>query len=286
MPARTLSAKNVFRVNPGYHINLIRSPLRHGGDLHDHEGFSELVWVRKGPMQHSINGARHRQGRGCLTYIREHDVHAIGGGSFEMVNVAFPTAHLERLGRFVGDTAWVRGIVERTGPVSVSVPPGGVAAIEEALERLFACYASAGGGPVFARFLLTAFLLLAERGGVQTASAELPAWLARTLAWIETRLGEDLRVRDVFAAAGKSDAHVSRSFRKHLGLSPSGYLNERRLEKSRLLLTQTNYAIVEICYRVGFNNLSYFYRLFKDRYGTTPRQHRRLRAAAGLGLGT
>ena len=54
-----------------------------------------------------------------------------------------------------------------------------------------------------------------------------------------------------------------RFFKKHIGLTCIQYINNYRLEKASILLTTSNNAIMDISLEVGFDNLSYFNKLFK-----------------------
>ena len=65
-----------------------------------------------------------------------------------------------------------------------------------------------------------------------------------------------------------------RFFKKHIGLTCIQYINNLRLEKSSILLTSTNNAIMDISLEVGFDNLSYFNKLFKRKYNLTPKEFR------------
>ena len=54
----------------------------------------------------------------------------------------------------------------------------------------------------------------------------------------------------------------------------TAYLNDHRLNLAAELLRITDATVLDIAGRVGFDNLSYFNRLFKRRYGMTPREYR------------
>ncbi|MBQ8893960.1 MAG: helix-turn-helix domain-containing protein [Clostridia bacterium] len=69
--------------------------------------------------------------------------------------------------------------------------------------------------------------------------------------------------------------YLGRLFKRKTGLTISAYVNRRRLEYAKKLLRSTNDPVIEIAARVGFNNVTYFNRLFKGQYGVTPTEYRR-----------
>ncbi|MDG0810747.1 helix-turn-helix transcriptional regulator [Cohnella rhizosphaerae] len=52
------------------------------------------------------------------------------------------------------------------------------------------------------------------------------------------------------------------------------YINEVRLQNAVLLLETNNWQVNEISEKVGFSSQSYFFKLFKKRFGTTPKDYR------------
>ena len=67
---------------------------------------------------------------------------------------------------------------------------------------------------------------------------------------------------------------LSKLIRQKTGDTFKELLQERRFETAAHLLMETDLAVEEIALDVGYENLSYFFRQFKSRYGVTPRAYR------------
>ncbi|GIV09995.1 MAG: hypothetical protein KatS3mg020_0454 [Fimbriimonadales bacterium] len=71
-----------------------------------------------------------------------------------------------------------------------------------------------------------------------------------------------------------SARQCQRLFRVAMGCSPSEYLTELRLRRAATLLASTNLSVSEIALEVGYLSLSHFSRVFRERFGKTPRAFR------------
>lgn len=69
-----------------------------------------------------------------------------------------------------------------------------------------------------------------------------------------------------------STHHVTRLFKQYLGMGFTQYKNKIRIDQAKRLLKETDHSIKEVCEIVGFTNLNYFYRLFKEDTGITPKE--------------
>ncbi len=94
-------------------------------------------------------------------------------------------------------------------------------------------------------------------------------------AYIEEFIYNDISVSEIADALGYSDKHIGRIFKEKAGMTIHEYINKKRLERAEMLLVNTNQSITEISEKTGFNNLTYFNRIFKSRNGLTPREFRR-----------
>ncbi|MFP5392304.1 MAG: helix-turn-helix domain-containing protein [Gammaproteobacteria bacterium] len=84
-----------------------------------------------------------------------------------------------------------------------------------------------------------------------------------------------LDIESVVERTGVNRSKINDILKSELGLSFSAYLNKLRLtEAARLLSEQGSATVAEIAYSVGYSNVSYFNKLFKEEYGCTPKAFR------------
>lgn len=73
-----------------------------------------------------------------------------------------------------------------------------------------------------------------------------------------------------------SKGHLCRFFKEITNMSPIDYLNYFRINKSALLLRNTDLAISAVAGQTGFNNISYYNRAFRKYMNMTPREYRKM----------
>ena len=86
---------------------------------------------------------------------------------------------------------------------------------------------------------------------------------------------ESLSLSEVAQSIHLSDSAFSHFIKKKTGLTFSELLNDLRIRYAGKLLAETDLRISEICYKVGYKNLSYFNRIFKKLRKTSPMDYRR-----------
>ncbi|MET0320802.1 MAG: helix-turn-helix transcriptional regulator, partial [Duganella sp.] len=87
----------------------------------------------------------------------------------------------------------------------------------------------------------------------------------------------ELDLESVAAHTGANRNKINDILKAELGLTFSAYLNKLRLtEAARLLKENTAASVAEIAYSVGYGNVSYFNKLFKESYQCTPKVFRTL----------
>lgn len=69
-----------------------------------------------------------------------------------------------------------------------------------------------------------------------------------------------------------SEVNFRRLFREYTGKTPIEYRNDMRLQKARVKLQSGEYNVSEAAECSGFSNLSFFIKLYKKKYGHTPKK--------------
>ena len=69
-------------------------------------------------------------------------------------------------------------------------------------------------------------------------------------------------------------AWLSREIKRRTGRTYTELLQERRLRQAAWLLTNTKQKVADIAIAVGYENVSYFHRIFQKRYGMSPKKYR------------
>ena len=103
----------------------------------------------------------------------------------------------------------------------------------------------------------------------------LQSRVRRMMQYIQEHYGENVTLEQIAQAANVSRSEALRCFHTQLQKAPVEYLIEFRLARARQLLFTTNDTVSQIASAVGMENISYFIRAFKARYGTTPGACRR-----------
>ena len=107
------------------------------------------------------------------------------------------------------------------------------------------------------------------------SSRMLPRYkLQRVTDYINDNLREDLTLEKMSETLSMSPYHFAHAFRQATGLAPHRYVIQRRVERAKLLLRETDLSITEIAHRVGYSYQSNFSVVFHCLTGQTPRRFR------------
>ena len=95
-------------------------------------------------------------------------------------------------------------------------------------------------------------------------------WKIDILDFLESNYMNDISMEEIANYTGRSLSTFKRDFKKCSTLSPREWLIHRRLEAAHELIRKGERKVSEICFEVGFKNLSHFSKIYKEKYGISP----------------
>ncbi len=269
----------LFRIesylSPSEHFHFARKDLdvRRPPFAHCHNYF-ELFLVEQGETSHRINGRTEVLPRGSLVFIRPTDVHVFQASKDEgcrIINVMFRTetaAHLaarygEELGeRFFWKTGPIPDVYHLSGP-----------RLERAINSSVELQTARRTLGRIEQFLLYFMTRVIDYSIAMPP--DTPRWLVSACQAARTPEVFKKGATGFVEAAGRGHEHVCRMTKKHLGVSPTVYVNRIRMEHAAMHLGATDMPILDVALECGIENLSHFYKLFRASYGHTPSQYRK-----------
>ncbi|QHV99131.1 AraC family transcriptional regulator [Spirosoma endbachense] len=99
--------------------------------------------------------------------------------------------------------------------------------------------------------------------------------LAHIAQYINKNLGRNLPIKELADEACMSEPNFYRTFRQTFGMTPVDFINQQRIALASKLLRTTNRYLADISIDCGFNNLTYFMKLFRREMGLSPAQYRK-----------
>ena len=108
----------------------------------------------------------------------------------------------------------------------------------------------------------------------QPASRVSDERILKAIQHIAVNASSHVSVDELAGVANMSKDHFIRRFRKETGDTPVVYAAKRTIERAETLLVTTGLPIKSIAAQLGFDDCSYFYRIFKKYVGVSPQTYR------------
>lgn len=125
----------------------------------------------------------------------------------------------------------------------------------------------------FIRYLINLADSTMHRCSAENAGAISRVHLA--IEYINSHYSEDISLGSICAQYAISVSYFSDLLKKELGCSLVNYITKLRIDNSCHLLQNSGLSVTDIACRVGYQDVRYFFRVFKKHQGMTPMQYRK-----------
>lgn len=122
---------------------------------------------------------------------------------------------------------------------------------------------------------LLGYMYYLDRNRSFNTNITLVKQISRAKAWMQEELEEPLVIQDLAKRLEMSYSLFRKRFKEYVGISPSHYLQDIRLQKAKELLQVTNLSVKEIAYLLHFESPDYFSTQFRKKVGVSPSKFRK-----------
>ncbi len=270
--------EDVPRGFPDFPLEFYRvdgSHPRYQMHCHWHDEF-ELIHVRKGALRVTVDGVEYRLCAGDTAFVTGGQAHAASPEQCVYECVVFDPAMLLRSGDAC--KAYLHRI--QNGSVVVySYFPASCTPVYDTIQRLFRTAFDDKRQPnalLVLGALLEFFGWVFEEGAYTEIVSELPQHtrrirhLKQVLRFIEEHYAEPITLAQLANEAHMSSKYFCRFFRQMTRRTPIDYLNYYRVECACHELSTTEKSVTEVALDCGFNDISYFIKIFRRHKGVSP----------------
>lgn len=244
---------------------------------HDHE-YYEIFLTLSGTLNHIVNEVTQVLPEGSLVFVRPRDSHSFfsdNPAEVSYINLTFTLETAALLFEYLSDGFPAAKLLNAPMPPTALLTLSQKNKLYSEIDELNLVNWQDKKQLKLRLRVLLANIFSRYFTDIPDEKSEIPLWLVH--------LSEKMSVPENFTAGAdrmielsrKSREHLSRSIKKHYGLSLTEYINDLRLSYASNLLLKSNTSVLDICYDCGFGNVSYFYRTFKKKFGLTPLDFRK-----------
>ncbi|MEY8352428.1 AraC family transcriptional regulator [Lachnospiraceae bacterium 54-53] len=254
--------------------------------LHWHDEM-EFIYIKKGTGLVSVDFVPYEVHGGDIVIVCPGQLHTIEqrqGETMEYENIIF---HLTLLDSRRPDPCWenyLSPISRRQKSLPVLITKNlpyyeDAASCLDRIDHIRRTFPRAYELLIKGKLFELFFLLCSGQADAPSPAPRRPQrTLERTrliLKYVEQNYSEPLSIKEAAEVCGMSQSHFMKFFKQTMGTPFTAYLNDYRLTMASRLLLSSEDSILTIAGDTGFNNLSYFNRSFKEKFGTTPGEFRR-----------
>lgn len=106
--------------------------------------------------------------------------------------------------------------------------------------------------------------------------------IIQSMDYIYYHLHQNIRVTELAAHVHLNPTYLSTLFKKEVGMSISAYVQEKRIEAAKNMLSYSDYSYSDISNYLAFSSQSYFVSVFHKQTGLTPKQYRQVNFRIGF----
>ena len=243
---------------------------------HTHD-YAEIFIMLTGRARHTVGKITQNLQAGDVVFIRPSDAHKYAkyrDEEFTFCNLTFTQKTMESAFLYLGEGFPSEELMQSEDPPRARMDTHALKRFSERLGRLGGIAPEDTSRRKTALRILLMDILTSVFSDFSPPTDRLPAWLELLCTRMRTEGGFTLGSAHMIALSGCTREHLSRSMKKHLGVTVSEFISDLRLNYIANMLLSSNKPISEIILDSGFNSISLATTRFKQKYGVSMRRFR------------
>lgn len=255
--------------------------------IHSHN-YIEIMYVCSGKIVHLIDGKELSMEAGDILFMNRHVKHGIKKAKFKDIGINFiilpeffelPLVMMkEDKSNALADFLIGALRIDTVRPQYLHFKTNKNTAIENLMENIIYSIISANKNDENINRITMGLIFLHLLNNIESIGEDSmqdyhDIIADTTLSYIEKRY-KDATLTELAESMHQSIPNMSKIIKKSTGHTFQELLQRKRFRQAVVFLTDTKMPVAEIMNAVGYENSSYFYRLFREKYGMSPRQYR------------
>ena len=244
---------------------------------HSHS-FFEISYVKKGYRENIINGKLFPFQRGSCCILRPQDTHYFrekknDSNSYEHIDIYVSQEKFEWLCNTLSPSLFTN-LLKRTTPLMFYISNELISTMNNRINLLIAQKHAKELLDTFHSSLIVEILTMYLEY-IEINESIYPSWLQKMLLELNSIEFMSMNINQLAKHYGYSTDHLSKEFRKYIGIKLSDYITQARISYSIPLLNEGTMKIIDIAFLLGYQKQSTFSSNFKAIMHCTPKEYQK-----------
>jgi len=237
----------------------------------------EIMLLITGESVSTVNGVPHKMKSGCAMILSPNHIHRCevkDVKNYEHRDIYLENQIMERICGALNPCLYESLLNEN--PVVFNIPNDLLMAVDRRLKALQTLDPrQITNDDLSVHYSIAAYFIgLYVENRKKNNPSNYPEWLSHIL--IEMNKPEVLagNLNHIIELSNYSHEHLCRLFKKYTGTKLITYFTKQKMYRALTLLLDTDFSIVKIANEVGYSSLSFFIKVFKETFGSTPMKYK------------
>lgn len=253
---------------------------------HSHD-YIEIIYMCSGTTTHIVNGSEKVVlNKGDLLFLSKNAVHEIYPAREEDIAVNFIVLpeFFDKAFELIGEENVIRDFMmgslqqKGNGTDYIYFKVADILPVQNLIENMIWALLHKQGNARNINQTTMGLLMLQLSNYTERIKSTTPRQYEKNMMFTILRYIEDNykegTLTELAGLMNQSMTGLSRFIKQQAGTNFQKLMQQKRLNQAAFLLTTTNLTVEEIILAVGYDNTSYFHKIFRERYGQTPKKYR------------